>query len=284
MTAVDTPSPQKKVSNEISPENFQFLCKTIYDESGIVLDESKRYLLEARLAPIARDEGIETLDSLCGLIRAAGGRPMRDRVVEAMTTNETLFFRDVKPFEALEQTLFPEITSQDRLDRTVRIWCAASSSGQEPYSIAMLWDRMQIPGWRLSILATDLSEQMLERGRAGRYLQLEVNRGLPAKYLISYFERDGADWVVRPEIRGMIQWRKFNLKDSMSGFGPFDLVFCRNVLIYFDMETKAQILTGIRGTLQPGGCLFLGASESTLGIDDSFQRRQVGPAIAYSPK
>lgn len=284
MIAAETRPGPKKVSTEITPENFRYLCKTVYDASGIVLDESKRYLLEARLSPIAREEGLETLDSLCNLLRATNGRPVREKVVEAMTTNETLFFRDVKPFEALEHVLFPEITASKRLDRTVRIWCAASSSGQEPYSIAMLWDQMGISGWRLQILATDLSDQMLERGKAGRYLQLEVNRGLPAKYLVKYFDREDSDWVVKPEIRRMIRWQKFNLKDSMRGMGPFDLVFCRNVLIYFDTQTKSLILSGIGSTLTPDGCVFLGASESTLGLDDTFERRLVGPAVVYRPK
>lgn len=281
MIAANPKTPVRKVSKVISVDNFQFLCAAVYEESGIVLDESKRYLLEARLSPVARDEGLDTIDSLCNLMRAVGGKQVRDRVVEAMTTNETLFFRDVKPFDALKQVLFPEITAQSRADQTVRIWCAASSSGQEPYSIAMLWNEMKIPGWDLKIQATDLSDQMLERGRAGRYLQLEVNRGLPAMYLVSYFEREEAEWVIKPEIKKMIRWDKFNLKQSMTRFGPFDLVFCRNVLIYFDQQTKSTILQGLRNRLRPGGYLFLGASESTLGLDDKFERHVVGPAIAY---
>ena len=265
----------------ITPENLELLCKTIYDDSGIVLDESKRYLLEARLAPLAKAEGLETIDSLCGLLHGLKGKSLRYKVVEAMTTNETLFFRDVKPFEGLKQVLFNEIVARRSTDRTLRVWCAAASSGQEPYSIAMLWKEMCIPDWKLEILGTDLSEEMLERCRAGRYLQLEVNRGLPAMYLVKHFERDGTNWVVNEEIRKMCRWQKFNLKDSMRGMGPFDLVFCRNVLIYFDQETKARILGNIRKTLAPGGHLFLGASETTIGLDESYQRRQAGPAIAY---
>ena len=284
MIAANPPSSRQKISTEISPENFKYLCDTVYNESGIVLDESKRYLLEARLSPIARSEGMTTIDSLCNLIRAAAGRPVRDKVVEAMTTNETLFFRDVKPFDALKQVLFPEITSTNRPDRTVRLWCAASSSGQEPYSIAMLWKEMAIAGWKLDILATDLSDKMLERGRSGRYLQLEVNRGLPAVYLVKYFDREESEWIVKPEVRSMIRWRKFNLKHPMIGFGPFDLVFCRNVLIYFDQDTKQRILNNFQTTLTDGGHLFLGASESTIGLDDTYERRQVGPAVAYRPK
>jgi len=265
----------------ITPDNLQLLCKTIYDESGIVLDESKRYLLEARLAPLAKNEGVETIDSLCGLLHGLQGKAVRYKIVEAMTTNETLFFRDVKPFEGLKQVLFHEIVDSRRTDKTIRVWCAASSSGQEPYSIAMLWKEMAIPDWKLEILGTDLSEEMLERCRLGRYLQLEVNRGLPAMYLVKYFERDGTNWVVSEELRKMCRWQKFNLKDPMRGLGPFDLVFCRNVLIYFDHETKSRILRNFRETLAPGGHLFLGASETTIGLDEEYQRRHAGPAIAY---
>jgi len=264
----------------ITPDNLQFLCKTIYDESGIVLDESKRYLLEARLGPVAKSEGAESIDDLCALLRGIQGRAVRYKVVEAMTTNETLFFRDVKPFEGLK-ILFKEIAESNRADRTVRVWCAASSSGQEPYSIAMQWKEMGIPGWKLDIFGTDLSEEMLERCRSGSYLQLEVNRGLPALCLVKYFEREGSHWIVNEELRKMCRWQKFNLKDPMRGFGPFDLVFCRNVLIYFDQETKSQILRNFRSTLSPGGHLFLGASETTIGLDEVYKRRQVGPAIAY---
>lgn len=279
MSATATPNTAKQAG--ISPENLQFLCKTIHDDSGIVLDESKRYLLEARLAPLAKAEGVESIDDLCGLLRGLGGKTVRYRVVEAMTTNETLFFRDVKPFDGLKQVLFDEITRSRSTDRTVRVWCAAASSGQEPYSIAMLWKEMAIPGWKLEILGTDLSEEMLERCRSGRYLQLEVNRGLPAMYLVKHFERDGTNWVINEDLRKMCRWQKFNLKDPMRGMGPFDLVFCRNVLIYFDQETKTRILRGIRETLAPGGHLFLGASETTIGLDEQYQRRQAGPAIAY---
>jgi len=265
---------------KISPENFDFLCNAIYKDSGIVLDQTKNYLLEARLAPLAKTEGAGTIDSLCNLIRATGGHRVRERVVEAMTTNETLFFRDVKPFEALKEILIPEITKRQR-DRTLRIWSAACSSGQEPYTIAMIWRELRIADWRLNLLGTDLSDEVLEKARSGRYLQLEVNRGLPASYLVRNFERDDADWVVRQEVRAMVQWQKFNLQDRMQSLGPFDIVFCRNVLIYFDNETKAKILGNIRGTLKPGGYLILGASETTLTVDDAYQRVKAGRAVVY---
>lgn len=265
----------------ISPENYKFLCDVIYRDSGIVLDESKLYLIEARLTPLVRQEGLDGLDSLCNSVRAVSGRRLRERVVEAMTTNETLFFRDVKPFDALRDVVFPELFERRRAEWKVRIWCAACSSGQEPYSIGMLWRELAPPGWSVEITATDISGEILDKARSGRYLQLEVNRGLPAKYLVKYFRREDADWVVVPQVRELIRWEKFNLLDPMTSLGPFDLVFCRNVLIYFDQQTKSKILSGIRGRMNRGAYLFLGASETTLNLDETLARKQVGPAVAY---
>jgi chemotaxis protein methyltransferase CheR len=218
---------------------------------------------------------------LCNLVRAAGGRRLRDKVVEALTTNETLFFRDTKPFQALESFLIPELLKWREPVRKLHFWCAACSSGQEPYSLAMLWKEMAVPGWQIDILATDLAESVLERARAGRFQQIEVNRGLPAKYLVKYFDRDGLTWEIKPEIRSMVRWERFNLKDSMRSFSPFDVVLCRNVLIYFDLQTKSRVLANIRKALRPGGYLVLGSSETTLNVDDSYIRRQVGPAVFY---
>jgi chemotaxis protein methyltransferase CheR len=266
---------------KLTADNLRFLCRAIYDDSGIVLDESKAYLLEARLLPVAREEGENTLDGLCNLVRAVGGRRVRGKVVEALTTNETLFFRDIKPFQALEKVLIPELVAERGAARQLRVWCAACSTGQEPYSLAMLWQEMNIPGWQLDILATDLSDAVLERARSGRFQQLEVNRGLPAKYLVKYFRRDGMTWEIKPEISKMIRWQKFNLKDSLARMTQYDLIFCRNVLIYFDLATKRGILAKIRKVLRPEGYLILGASETTLNIDDAFIRKQVGPAIFY---
>jgi chemotaxis protein methyltransferase CheR len=265
----------------LTADNLRYLCHTIYNQSGIVLDEGKSYLLEARLLPVAREEGESTLDGLCNLIRAAGGHRLRDKVVEALTTNETLFFRDIKPFEALQKVLIPELMKQRASARQLRFWCAACSTGQEPYSLAMLWREMNVPGWQIDILATDLADGVLERARAGRFQQLEVNRGLPAKYLVKYFHRDGMTWEIQPAIRSMIRWQKFNLKDSMAGMPLFDVVFCRNVLIYFDLQTKRGILTNFRKVLRPQGYLILGASETTLNVDDTYVRQQLGPAVFY---
>ena len=240
---------------KISAQNFGFLCKTIYDDSGIVLDEAKMYLVQARLAPVVISEGVDTLDSLCSLIRAVDGRRVRDRVVDAMTTNETLFFRDGRPFDALRQTLIPELTSR-RSDKVLRIWSAACSTGQEAYSISMIWRELNIPEWQLRLLGTDLSDSVLEHAKRGSYHQHEVKRGLSPDYLDKYFDRVGTDWTVKPAIRRMVDWQKFNLKDSMSAMESFDIILCRNVLIYFDDETKGRIIEHLRASRKPGGYLL----------------------------
>ncbi len=266
---------------KITADNYRFLCQTVYRDSGIVLDDSKSYLVEARLLPVAKSEGATSLDALCNLIRATNGHRVRNKVVEAMTTNETLFFRDVSPFDALRTTLIPEFREALGFKRPLRIWSAACSSGQEAYSIAMLWLEMGFHARELEILGTDLSEEMLAKSAEGKYLQLEVNRGLPAKYLVKYFTRQNLEWQIKPELRAMVKWRKFNLKDNPLHLGHFDIVFCRNVLIYFDVETKRRILGQIKHIMQPGGYLILGSSETTLNVDDTFGRRKVDRAILY---
>ena len=280
MSASERTASIQKVSTDISRENLDFLCSAIYEESGIVLDETKSYLIESRLAPVARGEGLDTLDSLCKLMKAVSAKALRTKVVEAMTTNETLFFRDLRPFEALRDHILPSLTSSVGT-RKLRIWSAASSSGQEAYSLTMLWKEMNIRGCDLEVVGTDISDEMLMRCRAGRYRQLEVNRGLPARYLVKYFDPVETDWVAKPELRQMIDWKRFNLLDDMSPLGTFDIIFCRNVLIYFDQETKASILRRIRRRLKPGGYLILGLSETTLNLDPVYQRKTVGSAIVY---
>ena len=266
---------------KITADNYRFLCQAVYQDSGIVLDDSKSYLVEARLIPVAKSEGATSLDALCNLIRATNGNRVRSKVVEAMTTNETLFFRDVSPFDALRTTLIPEMREALDHKRPLRLWSAACSSGQEPYSLAMLWLDMGFHARDLEILGTDLSEEMLAKAREGIFLQLEVNRGLPAKYLVKHFKRHNLEWQIQPELRTMVQWRQFNLKDNPLTLGHFDIVLCRNVLIYFDLETKRKIVNQIKQRLQPGGYLILGSSETTLNLDDTFLRRKVGRAILY---
>jgi chemotaxis protein methyltransferase CheR len=249
----------------ISPDNYAYLQREIYKDSGIVLDADKHYLLESRLMPIVRSEGLGSLDELCTRIRTQTFPKLRQEVVEAMTTNETLFFRDVSPFDALRNQILPQLKERRAQERKLSFWSAAASSGQEAYSLAILLLEMGFGDWQIDIVGTDLSEQILERARAGKYMQIEVNRGLPAPYLVKYFRREGLDWQLKDQIRRMVRFRRFDLRQSMHGLGPFDVVMCRNVLIYFDVDTKKKILGEIRRVMQQGGYLLLGGAETTSG-------------------
>lgn len=266
----------------LDAEDYRFLTDYVYRESGIVLDGDKRYLLEARLMPVIHDSHLASLAALCQALRNGGVSPLRNKVVEAMTTHETLFFRDGAPFDALKSDILPQLLERQRLARKLSFWSAAASSGQEAYSLAILLTEAGLDSsWMLNILGTDLSAAIIEKARQGRYLQLEMNRGLPVHYLVKYFERDGLDWKLKDHIRRMVRFEQFDLRGSMVGKGPFDLIFCRNVLIYFDIATKKQILAEFRKALRPGGFLVLGSAESTLNLDESYKRIQVGRAMFY---
>lgn len=280
-TTAETCAKTSASQAQITPENYSFLQSRIYKDSGIVLDETKHYLIESRLLPIVRRENLATINDLIALLRATEGTPLRRQVVEAMTTNETLFFRDIAVFNALERKILPELAARRASTQTLDIWSAAASSGQEAYSIAILLSELGLASWNIRIFGTDLNSQILERARAGRYTQLEVNRGLPAKYLVKYFERDGLEWQIKEELRRMTRFQTFDLRQSMRSLGTFDLVFCRNVLIYFDIPTKKQILAELRGVLKPHGLMLLGAAETTLNLDDRFQRRVIDQAAFY---
>ena len=271
----------QRVENCITPENYEFLQREVYRDSGIVLDETKRYLIEMRLAPILERERISTINDLCALLRATASSALRQTVVEAMTTNETHFFRDDAPFQALKKTVLPELIEKRRSVRKLSIWSAASSSGQEAYSIAMLLLEFGLTDWDVRILGTDLSRHMLKRAREGRYTQIEINRGLPPEYLAKYFRRVGAEYQIDERARAMTEFTHFDLRQSMAGLGPFDIVFCRNVLIYFDLETKKKILAELGKTLQSKGLLLLGCAESTHNLHSSFGKRIVDKAIFY---
>ncbi len=264
----------------ISPVDYAFLQHQIYKESGIVIDGSKEYLLEARLMPIVRKQSLQTIGDLCALMRATSVSPLKQEVVEAMTTNETLFFRDVAPFDALRDHLLPALLAK-RNGRRLRFWSAAASSGQEAYSLAMLLLERGLAGGDFEIIGTDLAENILERARTARYMQIEVNRGLPALYLVKYFTRHGLEWQLKDNVKKLVRFEKFDLRQSMGALGPFDFVFCRNVLIYFDVETKKKILAEIRKTLLPGGYLSLGGAETTINLDDTYLRTTIGSATFY---
>ena len=251
--------PEVKDSPAIRADNYKFLQDHIRKQSGIVLDDTKHYLVEARLLPIALDQGLRNLDDLCAKLRQGPPPLLQRRVVEAMTTNETYFFREPAHFEALKNTILPPLIAARRDVKKLSIWSAAASTGQEAYSLAMLLAEMGLQDWTISIVGTDLAESVLEKAREGKYSQLEVNRGLPVTMLVKYFARQQLLWELKPVLRKMVSFQTLDLR-NIRGIGPFDIVLCRNVLIYFDVETKRQIVDQIRTNLSQGGYFFLGAS------------------------
>lgn len=271
----------------LAQPDFDFVRKLVFDKSAIVLEAEKSYLVEARLVPVARREGFPSLAALIAKVRLSS--PHDDlvrKVVEAMTTNETSFFRDFHPFEALKKEIIPDLIKARASERKLAIWCAASSSGQEPYSTCMLLRESfpELNSWELTFIASDLSTEILGRAKQGIYSQLEINRGLPAPLLIKYFTKVGAEWQIREDVRKMIDFRIVNLVESWPPMPPLDMVFIRNVLIYFDVETKRRILANIRRRLRPNGVLFLGSAETTLNIDENFQRFQYEKTSYYRMK
>jgi chemotaxis protein methyltransferase CheR len=264
----------------INPKNYQFLREHVYSHAGIVLQEDKHYLFECRLAPIVRQLGLGSIDDLCTLIQSSH-RPEVSQVAEAMTTNETYFFRDPSHYDAIRTVLLPRLI-KERLDtKKLRFWSAASSTGQEAYSLAMLLLEAGLSDWNIQILGTDFSSQALERARSGKYQQIEVNRGLPATLLIKHFSQCGTVWQLDDQVRRMVRFETIDLRKSMRALGPFDLVFCRNVMIYFDADTKMNIVKEIQGTLFRGGWLLLGGAETATGLEESFERTTVGNATVY---
>ncbi len=253
--------------------DLEHLAKLLKEQSGLVITPEKAYLLENRLAPVARKWGLETIDALVAAMRTRADHKMIKDVVDAMTTNESLFFRDMKPFDNLRDLLLPELMKARAASRRIRIWSAACSSGQEPYSIAMLLTELgaKVNGWRFEIVATDLSTEIIGRAKQGSYSQFEVQRGLPITMLVKYFTQDGEKWRISDKIRNMVQYREFNLLDHPRMLGQFDIVFCRNVLIYFDQPTKTKVLAGIADQMAPDGGLYLGGAETVLGITDRFE-------------
>jgi chemotaxis protein methyltransferase CheR len=268
-------------SPEIHWENYRFLQQHIYAQSGIVLEDDKHYLFESRLTPIVRQLGLGSINDLCALMQATREPDVGRQVVEAMTTNETYFFRDPAHYDAIRTVLLPRLKEERRDLKKLRFWSAAASTGQEAYSLAMLLLQEGFGDWNIDILGTDFSSPVLERARTGKYQQIEVNRGLPASLLVKHFNRSGVDWQVSETVRRMARFETIDLRKSMRALGPFDLVFCRNVMIYFDAETKKNILRELHGTLFRGGWLLLGGAETAFGVDEWFERRTVGNAILY---
>ena len=256
----------------MNPTEYEYLRKFLKDNSGLDLSADKQYLIESRLLPLARKAGLSSIAELVQKLQG-GSRQMITDVVEAMTTNETFFFRDKVPFDHFRDHIMPEIIKARAGKRSVRIWCAAGSTGQEPYSLAMCLKEMgaALTGWRVEIIATDLSQEVLEKAKAGVYSQFEVQRGLPIQMLVKYFKQTGETWQINPELRAMIQHRQLNLLHDFAQLGTFDVIFCRNVLIYFDQDTKINIFNRLARQIEPDGFLVLGAAETVVGLTDTFR-------------
>lgn len=253
--------------------DFEVYKELIQEKSGILLTEDKAYLLESRLTPVALDWGFTNLEAMTVELQAVPDAKLINDIIEAMTTNETSFFRDARPFDAFRDHIVPYLLQSRIHDRGFRIWCAAASSGQEPYSLAMILKEFetQFSRWRIDILGTDISKDILDVAQKGSYSQFEVQRGLPIQMLMEHFEQVGDRWLISDKIKKMVQYRYFNLLDSMASLGSFDVVFCRNVLIYFDKELKTDILARIAAQMKDDAFLFLGGAETVLGISDIFQ-------------
>jgi chemotaxis protein methyltransferase CheR len=270
--------------------DFEFICQILRERSGLVLSNDKAYLLESRLLPVARKWKLATFDDLVRVVRTKMDEAVIKDVVEAMTTNESFFFRDTKPFDQFKALVLPAMLKGRASSKTIRIWSAACSSGQEAYSLAMILSEMsaQLNGWRIEIVGTDLSTEILGRAKEGMYSQFEVQRGLPITMLVKYFAQIGDRWQINAKIRGMVQFREFNLLQDPTPLGRFDVVFCRNVLIYFDQTTKTRVLNNVAKMMPEDGFLFLGGAETVLGITDRFQmvpgqRGVYGVATAQRP-
>lgn len=249
-------------------DEFLFLQKFLYEKSGLAIKEDKIYLLESRLTPLMREHQFPDLSAFIKAVRYGNDRNLANLIIDAMTTNETLFFRDDKPFTYFRQNLLPAMIEARKTRRSLKIWSAACSTGQEPYSIAMsLRESLQdIDSWMIDIFATDISPSALELARKGLYTQFEIQRGMPIQMLMKYFEQQGTNWAIRDILKKVIRFQSFNLLESMSHIGPFDIVFCRNVLIYFDEATKKRVLENISKRLAPDGYLFLGGTETVMGL------------------
>jgi len=257
----------------MTPQDYDYLRALLKERSGLDLSADKQYLVESRLAPLARRVGLTGIPDLVQKMKGGGAAALVTDVVEAMTTNETFFFRDKVPFDHLTGTILPALLPARAARRSLRIWSAASSTGQEPYSIAMCLKEKaaELAGWRIEIVATDLSQEVLEKSKAGIYSQFEVQRGLPIQLLVKYFTQKGELWQINADIRAMVQHRQLNLLQDFTHLGKFDIIFCRNVLIYFDLATKLTIFERLAKMMEPDGMLMLGAAETVVGVTDAFR-------------
>lgn len=274
------------VVTEITFEDVAYIRNLVREQAAIVLGQEKTYFVQSRLESFAKQEGFGSMADLVSHLRQTSYGPLHKRVVEAMTINETSFFRDLLPFQALKDRLLPEVIQTNRATKCVHIWCGASSSGQEPYSILLtiLQHFPELTSWHIRLIATDLSQEMVRRGQEGRYGPFEVKRGLSPFMLKTYFLQEGTEWQIRDDVRNRIEFYEMNLAGLWLVLPPMDLVFLRNVMTYFDMETRKDILRRIRGILAPHGYLILGATETTLAVDDHFERVPVNGTSVYRVK
>lgn len=254
-------------------EDFDMFCTLLRQRSGLVLTKDKAYLLESRLMPVARKWNLKDLDDLATHIRAKKDESVLKDVTEAMTTNESSFFRDQKPFDQFKAVVLPHLLATRGAKKTIRVWSAACSSGQEPYTLVMLLleEGAKLAGWKFEIIATDLSSEMVAKAKAGVYTQFEVQRGLPITLLVKYFKQVGDKWQLNQDVRDRVTFREFNLLGDMASLGQFDVIFCRNVLIYFDQPTKTKVLESMAKQMPPDGVLYLGGAETVLGITEKFK-------------
>lgn len=271
----------------IAKADYEFLCQLLLERSGLSLGTGKEYLLAARLVPLAQSWGLQDLAELVRELRRTPSQPqLLSAVVEAMTTNETLFFRDKTPFDELRDRLLPPLIAARSSIRRLRIWCAAASTGQEPYSLAILLREHfpELSDWLIEILGTDLSQAALERAAAGVYSQFEVQRGLPIQLLMKYFQQEPAGWRIADDVRRCVAYRRLNLLEPFQHLGQFDLILCRNVLIYFENDLKKQILDRMAPLVRPDGCLILGAAETALGVTERFERLGGCRSAVFQPR
>ncbi len=265
--------------------SFEYVREFVRTEAGIVVEAGKEYLVDARLTPVARNAGFTSIDALVDKLKTTRATELHRKVVDAMTTNETSFFRDVDPFEVLRTDILPALIKARQLTKRLTIWYAATSTGQEPYSVSMLIREHfpELATWTIDQIGTDISRPALDKTRSGRYSQLEVNRGLPAKLLVKYFDKHGLEWQLKDSIRSMLRTQELNLNGPWPNFPKFDIVFIRNVMIYFDIPAKQRILGRIYDLMPKDGYLFLGAAETTINIDERFERMPINRAGCYLP-
>lgn len=270
----------------LSTDEFKFIAEMIFQQSAMVLDDKKKYLVDSRLTRVMNEEFLWTPAELIAKLKEPSGLKLRAKVVDAMTVNETSFFRDGHPFEELRQDILPNIIKSRAKEKQINIWCAASSTGQEPYSIAMTIKQHfpELASWRVKVTASDISDRVLDQARAGRYSQLEVNRGLNPTMLNKFFVRENDHWTASKDLKGILEFKKLNLAEPFVGLPKFDIVFIRNVLIYFNVETKKDIIAKIARVMRPDGVILLGTAETMLGISDEFERRSGSRSAVYNLK